>query len=316
MKYIVSWIAFLMTILIILPIALNGASGFEKPEDNAVGYSKNVKVFFHKTNTVKTMPLEEYLFGVVAAEMPASFESEALKSQAVAARTYTLNKIKNRSASDVHKGADICTDFSHCQAYISEEDAVKNWGKNASEYLKKCKNAISETAGEIMIYDDEPVKAVFHSSSSGKTENAKDVWGGDVPYLVSVDSPGEALCPSHKSEVVKTVDEFKKIVLKNYKVDFNEKLIGSISHTDAGAVKTIEIGNKVFKGTEIRSMFGLRSACFNIKLSDDKVVFEVTGNGHGVGMSQYGANYLASKGYEYRQILKIYYTGVEIKNIN
>ena len=165
-----------------------------------------------------------------------------------------------------------------------------------------------------MIYNNEPIKAVFHSTSNGRTQNASDVWEGDVPYLMSVESPGEELSPSYKSELVKSVDEFKK-AFKDYNVGFGKTLIGKINRSESGSVKTIEIGDKIFKGTEIRSIFGLRSASFDVKVSGEKITFYVTGNGHGVGMSQYGANFLASTGSKYKDILKKYYTGVEIINI-
>lgn len=315
MKYIISWVAFLCAALIILPVSMNLFSSKKniKPEQSVS--VKNISVYFTDTGKVKTMDINEYIVGVVSAEMPASFESEALKAQAVAARTYTLSKLKQGSSSAEHKGADVCTDFAHCQAYIPQEKAVENWGKNASEYLKKCKNAVCDTANIIMVYDNEPVRAVFHSSSSGKTENAKDVWGGNVPYLVSVESPGEEKCPSHESVVTVTADEFKKTVMAKYNVDFSGAFIGKAEKTSAGMVKYLEVGNTKIKGTEIRTMFKLRSACFDVTVKDENVIFNVTGNGHGVGMSQYGANYLASVGYDYRQILKKYYTGIEFDSI-
>lgn len=298
------------------PLLLGGVFDSLGEENNITVNSKKVNVYFKSEDKVREVLLEEYIIGVLCAEMPASFDAEALKAQAVAARTYTINKIKNNINAPEHIGGDICTDFAHCQAYISEKDARKNWGKNADEYYKKCKDAVFKTSGEVMIYDDEPVKAVFHSSSSGMTENAKDVWGGDVPYLVSVESPGEELCPSHKSEVVKSIKEFKTILSKEQKLDYKKKIFGNIERSNAGAVKSIEIFGEKFKGTKIRSLFGLRSACFNVIQSGDNVIFKVTGNGHGVGMSQYGANYMASEGSKYEEILKTYYKGVEIVKID
>jgi len=273
-----------------------------------------VKVFFHETNETKQMPLEDYLLGVLMAEMPAEFEFEALKAQAVAARTYTLNKIKNQSDASSHVMADICTDFSHCQAYISEKEYEEKANVFASKHIKKFKNAIMDTKGEVMTYNDEPIKAVFHSTSSGKTENASDVWVGEADYLVSVDSPGEELSPTYKSEKKMSVSDFKT-VFEKYDVDFSTKLFGNIKRSEGGAVKTIEIGNKTFKGTEIREILDLRSSCFEITATENEIVVHVTGNGHGVGMSQYGANYLASEGSSYIEILKRYYTGVKIINI-
>ena len=314
MKYIFFWVAFLVLFIIVFPIIINIVFFYDNKELNYIDNDFKVNVYFHETKEIKTMLLEEYILGVVIAEMPATFELEALKAQAVAARTYTMNKIKNYTNNGVHDAADICTDFSHCQAYISKEKAMKNWGKNASVNFKKCKKAVYETSGEIMIYDNELVKAVFHSTSSGRTENAKDVWGTNVDYLVSVESNGETLSPSYKSELVIENKKFKE-KFKEYDVNFENQLIGKMTYTQGGAVKSIEIGNKIFEGKQIRSFFNLRSACFEIAANNENVIFKVTGNGHGVGMSQYGANYMASQGNGYKEILKKYYTGVNITKI-
>lgn len=316
MKYTISWIAFLAVIIFIIPLLLNAFFPGEKPRVNDFSDSGRVRVFIAGENRTESMPLDEYLVGVVSAEMPASFEYQALKAQAVAARTYALSKINSAVGAQSHSGADVCTDSAHCQAYICEADAKRNWGKNASKYYEKCKNAVLETSGEIMIYDSEPIKAVFHSSSSGRTENSEDVWGGEIPYLRSVQSPGEEACPSHKSEVVKSLDEFKRIILSKYKVDFSKEIIGKCIRTEGGAVESLSIGGAAIKGTELRSVFSLKSACFDVSVDGDKVIFTVIGNGHGVGMSQYGANYLALHGYDYKQILKKYYTGISFENIN
>ncbi len=316
MKYIISWVAILSIALILIPMGVNLILCNQPPSEIKTDVVRNIKVLMSENNEIKTMDINEYIVGVVAAEMPATFEVEALMAQAVAARTYTVSRLKETAHSKVHKGADICTDPSHCQAYISQKDACAKWDKNASEYLKKCKKAVYDTSDVIMVYEDEPVKAVFHSSSSGLTECAADVWGGDVPYLVSVESPGEEKCPSHKSKVTVSVSEFKKIVSKKYNVDFSGRIIGASVKTDGGMVKELEVGNIKIKGTEIRSMFKLRSACFEVRVDEKNIVFDVVGNGHGVGMSQYGANYLASVGYDYKQILKKYYTGIEFSALN
>ena len=309
LKYIFSWIAFLLVLLFVIPLSLAGLSGDGKGEYDIADDSKKISVLLKESGEKKTMTLSDYLVGVVAAEMPASFEYEALKAQAVAARTYAVSKLKNDNAKSEHNGADMCSDFAHCQAYISQKTAAKNWGKNASEYLKKCKNAVNETSGEIMEYDGQPIKAVFHSSSSGKTENARDVWGGDVPYLVSVTSPGEEACPSHESEVSVPLDEFKSKISAKFATDFSKEIIGKAQYNKSGSVQGISVGGVSIRGTQMRSLFNLRSACFKAEVRDGRVVFKVTGNGHGVGMSQYGANYLAAHGYDYEKILKKYYSG-------
>lgn len=316
MKYIFSWVAFLAVLFIILPI---GISGIFFNGDEAItngDLPRKICLLNTKTGKKENMEFEKYILGVVMAEMPATFDSEALKAQSVAARTYALAKMKSESGIMAHRGADVCDDFAHCQAYITEKKAKSNWNKNASEYLKKCKNAVDDTEGEIMIYDGEPIKAVFHSSSSGKTENARDVWGGSVDYLVSVESPGERECPSHESEVSVGIEDFKEKVKKEYKADFSKEIIGEAEYNDSGSVKSLSVGTVRIKGTEIRKMFDLRSTSFKAEVVGDKVIFRVVGNGHGVGMSQYGANYLAKSGYDYKQILKRYYSGVEIEKIS
>ena len=287
-------------------------------EENFSQNSKNekmVSVYFHKTGEIKNIELEEYLMGVLPAEMPPSFELEALKAQAVAARTYILNRegIKNED----HKNATVCTDSTHCKAYMSEDDAFGKWGLEWDKtYKNKIKRAINETRGQIVTFDSEPISAVFHSTSSGKTENSEDVWQSALPYLRSVESEGEEKSPRFTSSVTVNFDEFKeKIKNLNEKTVFSpnpKNWLGNITYNESGSVRTIEVCNNEFKGTDIRSAFGLRSANFKIEISDN-ITFLVTGNGHGVGMSQYGANHAAQNGYTYDKILKKYYQGVEIE---
>lgn len=265
-------------------------------------------------DSIETMDIEEYLVGVVAAEMPPSFETEALKAQAVAARTYILSKQGKKD--EKHPDADVCVDSAHCKAYCSENEAYERWGNDWQNiYREKIKKAVSETRGEIVTYNNEPIIAVFHSTSTGKTENSEDVWQTETPYLKSVESPGEELSPRYKSEVEISTDEFRrKISSLDPKADFSrgtDKWISDYIYTEGGAVKTVKIGGCVFEGTDIRNAFGLRSALFDIKVGEN-IIFKVTGNGHGVGMSQYGANYAAAQGSNYKEILKKYYTDTEI----
>ncbi len=280
------------------------------------GDSPVIKVL-NQDNNISSMELEKYLVGVVAAEMPPSFEDEALKAQAVAARTYILNKQGKDNVK--HPDADVCTDSSHCKAYISDSEAKKKWGDEWNGvYSPKITSAVSETFGEIVTYNEEPIIAVFHSTSTGKTENSEDVWQSETPYLKSVESPGEELSPRYKSQAEFSIDEFKnKITELNKNVNFGldkASWIKNYEYTEGGSVKSVTIGGCKFSGTDIRSKFSLRSADFNISVSD-KVIFYVTGNGHGVGMSQYGANYQASLGKSYKDILLKYYLNTEVKKI-
>ena len=259
---------------------------------------------------IQTFELENYLFGVLAGEMPASFHSEALKAQAVAARTYIINKHENGDGD--HAGADVCTDSTHCKAYLSGDDIKEKLGENwDAEYGWKIRDAIDSTRGEIAVYDGKAIEAVFHSCGSGMTENAKDVWGGDVPYLQSVQSPGDIKSPKYYSEVTVSVDEFKRIISEAAGREL-APYAGEAALNESGSVKTIDLGGELFKGTEVRKMFSLPSANFEISEIGDGFCFKCKGSGHGVGMSQYGAEYFAESGMNYKDILKTYYKGVEI----
>lgn len=265
---------------------------------------------------VEEMDLGAYLVGVVRAEMPASFEPEALRAQAVAARTYTLYKIQ--SGGNHGDTADICTDSTCCQAYISEERARNNWGDDADEYERKIEDAVASTDGEAILYGGVPILAVFHSSSAGLTRAAREVWLNDLPYLQAVDSPeAEEAIPNYYSRVEFTAEEFKgKFLAAHPEADLSGPMSGWLGGavTDAaGSVGTLSVGGVMVKGTELRTILGLRSACFEWEAQEGRLVFYVTGYGHGVGMSQYGANQMAKDGADYRKILTHYYTGVTVE---
>ncbi|MBE7014759.1 MAG: stage II sporulation protein D [Ruminococcaceae bacterium] len=321
-KYFYLFIPIFNLILIIaLSSMFSGQNVYVKNEDKVMNRNeeneKIISVYFHTLDKVEKINIEEYLVGVLPAEMPPSFNLEALKAQAVAARTFILNREDVKD--EKHKGAIVCTDFNHCKAYMTEDEADKKWGIEWDKtYKNKIKRAISETRGQIITYNNEPISAVFHSTSSGKTENSEDVWQNALPYLRSVESEGEDKSPRFKSIKEVSIEEFKqKIKSINNDTTFgNDKKswIGNITYNESGSVKTVIIAGKEFKGTEIRTLFGLRSTNFEIVVGD-KVTFNVTGNGHGVGMSQYGANYAAENGYTYDQILKKYYSGIELKDM-
>lgn len=260
------------------------------------------------------LPLEEYLYGVVAGEMPASFETEALKAQAVAARTYTVNRAK--SPNKDHPDADVCSDSAHCKAYLTPQELSQKFEANPS-HLQKIRQAVDSTKSQVLLYGGEPISAVFHSTSSGMTENAQDVWGNAVPYLVSVPSEGEDASPRYQETKVFPFAEFQeKINAGDKKVTFTDNpknWFADWVRNQSGSVKNVSLCGVTFAGTELRSLLGLRSANFTVDITDC-VSITTKGNGHGVGMSQYGANHLAKMGYTYDEILKKYYTGVEIAN--
>lgn len=260
--------------------------------------------------SVSEIDIDDYLTSVVAAEMPASFEPEALKAQAVAARTYSMYK----SASSDHS-ADVCTDPSHCQAYLSDEEMHANWGADYETYYGKIHSAVTDTHGEYLSYDDLPAMAVFHSMGGGRTENSADVWGTSVPYLVSVPSPGEEEAANYSTSVTMSFEEFKsKIAFSHPEAKISSPLdVSEPSLTEGGHVKSMIIGGCVLSGTELRSIFNLRSTMFSLSFDGDNVTFSVTGYGHGVGMSQYGANAMAKEGKSYKEILSHYYSGTTLE---
>lgn len=281
---------------------------------------KTVTVYNPETDKVMELDLEEYLCGVIAAEMPASFPYEALKAQAVAARTYIVKRCENSVPSDAHKGAMMCTSSSHCNAWLSKEDRMAKWDKDSAQSnWNKIVSAVSDTSGEIMTYDGAPITAVFYAISSGKTENAEDVWGGDVPYLKSAASPYDEQAPGYSSTAVFSENEFKNIILSAGKgADLSalpKNWYKNENRSEGGAVLSCNIGGAVFKGTEIRSLFSLRSHNYTLSYADGTFTFNVKGYGHGVGMSQWGAKYYAEEGKSYKDILKIYYNGISFSKL-
>ncbi len=283
------------------------------PQPVSFEEDSSVSVFNHITNQSENMLLEDYLVGVVAAEMPAAFEEEALKAQAVAARTYTFYK----ASSEGHP-QDVCTDSGHCQAYLSKEDMVKNWGDDYDFYFNKIKNAVYSTKGEYISYNQEPAMAVFHSMGGGKTENSKDVWGSEIPYLISVESPGEDAASNYETILRVTFDEFKNTILSEYPTakinsfsDISQPIL-----TQGGHVKSMIIGSVTVPGTTLRQLFNLRSTKFDLSFENNNITFHVTGYGHGVGMSQYGANAMSKAGKTYKEILAHYYPGTTLISDN
>lgn len=284
---------------------------------------EKINVFFASEGKSKEVNFEDYVVCVVSAEVPASFDDEAIKAQAVAARTYIYNKYSKfkkdpNTAPEEHKDSCICTDSKHCCAYYSKEKLAELHGKEwMDEYYKKLQNAVKDTKGEIIVYENEPIIAVFHSSSGGcRTENSQDVWSKSLPYLVSVESPGEDKRDGYNSVFSISCDEFENKINSEFPgaitSDDQSNWIGDITYTQGNSVNTVTVGNAKIKGTKIRTLFGLKSACFEISMLNDKVTFNVHGFGHGVGLSQHGANIMANDGKNYREIIKHYYTGTEI----
>ena len=265
--------------------------------------------------TVSSLTMAEYLWRVVAAEMPASFETEALRAQAVTARTYTLYQM-SIGQNPNHPDADMCTDISCCQAYLSPEDAAANWGDQAQIWGEKIARAVSDTDGQAILYEGQPIDAVFFSSAAGRTLDSVEVWGGSVPYLTSVESPEGEEVPNYHTTVTVPVAEFKSVFLVRYPdADLSgapETWFQNMAPTSSGGVDTVEVGGVTVKGTALRTLFDLRSANFSVTADSETVTFSVPRYGHGVGMNQYGENTMAKAGSSWREILTHYYTGVTI----
>lgn len=281
-----------------------------------------ISVYFANENKVKEIELEEYLAGVLAGEMPPTNHNEALKAQAVAARSYILSRVADfmsGNIQDSHNGAMVCTDYKHCKAWKSIEEVKKGWdARFADDYEAKIRNAVAQTSGEYMMYDSKVVKAYFYAISSGRTENVSEVWGASLPYLKSVASREDVGSDGYESMSTYPKDLFVqklRTVYSDIEISDTSKMVGSISRTEGGSVSVIEIGGKEFKGEQIREIFDLRSANFELSAEGDKITFRVWGYGHGVGMSQNGANVMANEGKSYIEILKHYYSGVSIVNL-
>ena len=263
---------------------------------------------------VETMAMDDYLWRVVAAGMPAAFEPEALKAQAVAARTYTCAKMERTTSA--HPEADVCTDVACCQACRTPEEAAASWGANARMYTDKIAAAVTDTDGLAVLYGGKPIQAVFFSSADGRTVDAVEVWGNAVPYLTGVDSPEGEEVPNYHSTVTLTAEACKAKLLAKYPgADLSGDPSGWFSNTvsnSAGGVESMKVGGVTVSGQALRTLFALRSTSFTVSAGAEGVTFAVTGYGHGVGMSQYGANALAREGKRCEEILKWYYTGVEV----
>lgn len=273
--------------------------------------------FFNKEDTIKVktkeekieeLKIEDYLVGVLAAEMPASFESEALKAQAVASRSYALYKIYHNENEDY----DILTDVTN-QSYITKEEMQEKWKNNYSFYLNKITKAVKDTEHEVMYYNNEIIEAFYFAMSNGATEDAQTVFKTDLPYI-------KATTSSWDNE---SLNNFK-VTTKFSKVEFCTSLklencntidIGNINYSASHRINTLVINNKTFSGTEIRSLLSLRSTDFLIDIGEENVEITTKGYGHGVGMSQYGANGMAKEGYDYKEILMHYYNDITINKM-
>lgn len=277
-----------------------------------------IQLLHTKTGEVEEVKLDDYLCHVVSAEMPADYELEALKAQAIVARTYTIYKIKHKK----HENADICDSSSCCQAWIAKDDRLARWEESKRDSnWQKISDSVYQTQGKIITYQNEPINAFFHANSGGTTEVPINVWGGsNLPYLQSVQTAGEEGYSQYASEVTLSEQELIDKLKTKYgdiTIDFgNPEDIKILEHTESSRVKTVKFGNHNLSGVETRTILGLRSTDFEITREQDKIKFSVKGYGHGVGMSQTGADSMAKQGSTAEEIIHHFYQNVEIKEVN
>ena len=276
------------------------------PSTDQPAPEQQMRVFVLQGDQMAEMDLETYLVGVVLAEMPASFETEALKAQAVAARTYTIKHCTN---SDRHENSVICTDHTCCQAYIEPREYVSAGGSWSS--VERVQQAVADTRGMVLVYGKDLIEATYFSCAGGMTEDAAAVWGQDLPYLQAVVSPGEENAEHYTDSKTFTPEQFQ-IALGIRLTGPVGSWFGDVTFTEGGGVNTLTIGGVAYRGTTLRTLLELRSTAFTISVTDDVITFHTKGYGHRVGMSQYGANAMALTGKDFRQILTHYYSGAEI----
>lgn len=269
---------------------------------------------------VQKIPLETYVEGVVAAEISPTFPEAALQAQAVAARTYAIHKMRGGTPPSQHQGAVMCDDYHHCTAYMPlATEASAQWGDKSKTYANAVEKAVQSTAGEILTVNGTPIVSVFSCASGAKTESAKDVWGTDISYLKSVVSPGGDVCSKYSAEVTVPLDEFRKKIAESYPAanlsGTSDDWFKHSVRSDAGGIKTVSLGGVTVEGKDLRTLFNLNSTNFTLTFAQSSLTFHTIGYGHGVGMSQYGAKYMAEHGSTYQQILSHYYTGTVLTKL-
>ncbi len=282
------------------------------------GSDEMICIYLSDENKTLTLSLRDYIIGVVAAEMPAAYESEALKAQAAASITLARRKINTVTDSSELDGAVITTNSKKDQGYMSVDKMRERWGDEFDTYYKKIASAVDEVYSYQIEYEGEPIIAAFHAISTGKTECAENVWAEKKEYLVSVESEGDKLCATYESTLSLSGEKLEKYL--NEATGFKSKgkeseWIGECEYTEAGTLVSVEICKESFTGAELREILSLRSAAMEIEYTDGEFVFTVKGYGHGVGLSQYGADYYARQGLSWQEIIEHYYPGTQIEQI-
>lgn len=319
---VINLLALLVLVMVVVPAVLvRGCSpGTQKPSSaTPVSSGLSITVHFTDDDRVETMPLEEYIKGVVAAELSPKFELEAMKAQAVVARTFAIRRMRifGGGGCPHNPKADICADPRFGQAFISRDGLRKKFGIMGSyRFWRQVERAEAETRGLIVTYQGEPIDAVYHSTSVGATEDAADVWGIDLPYLKSVPDQFAGESPFKEETKTFTFKEVAKLIGQDsIPVSAGRKPIEIVERTSSGRAKSIRIGQKVLPARDVREKLGLRSTDMTVTISGKQINITTRGYGHGVGLSQYGANGLAKLGKNYEDIITYYYTGVTIERI-
>ncbi|MGZ0051757.1 stage II sporulation protein D [Brevibacillus gelatini] len=287
----------------------------DKPAMAAADPQLSIKVYRTEKKVVETLPLETYIAGVVAAEMPAEFELEALKAQAMAARTYIVRRLKQGKFDDVPAGAQVLDTVQH-QVYMDEAQRRERWKDQFEWKNRRIEQAVQSTAGIVLTYQGEPIDATFFSTSNGFTENSDEYWEKPIPYLKSVASPWDIESPRYEETVVKSTAELEKElgVKLSQEASSNGAWYRIESRTTGNRVGKISIGGKEFTGREFREKLNLNSSSFTLELRGNQVFITTKGYGHGVGMSQWGANGMAKSGKTAEQIVKHFYQGISLQN--
>lgn len=320
MKKILSIAVFITAIMLLMPLCAlkdvpKSVSASTVLTDTPTNESQTLnyetfRLYTCADEKITEISVDDYIFGVVAAEMPLLYEEEALKAQAVAAYTFACK----RKAENTNNTYDISDDPNTNQGFLTEEAARERWGEKADEYIAKLKKVIKDTKGYMITYKNEPITAVYHAISSGKTESCKNVWGTDLPYLKAVVSEGDKLSKDYIKKVTFSKEELKEKMKEKLNLnEFSDISFGEASRTESGTVISIKVCDTDIKGSELRSILNLRSSDFEITQSENNYVFTVYGYGHGVGMSQNGANFMAQQGSNFKEILCHYYSNCKIK---
>ncbi len=318
---------FLAVAMLLCPAAALGA---EKEENVQNVNSDNIRiesseetedyisVMSSSTGETEIIKLREYVIGALAAEMSPLYHTQALKAQAVACYTYAKRQREQneKTISSFFSKADITDDPATHQGYINEKQRKEKWGENFEEYESKTEAAVDEVFGIYLEYDGETALAAYHAISAGNTQSAKSMWGSEYPYLSSVASDGDKLSPDYISQKTFTADEFRKLAKEcGVKLEGeSEEWLGEITKNDDGYTSFVRLGTTDVEAEDIRNAFSLRSMCFDVEFDGENFVFTCKGYGHGVGMSQYGADYMARQGFSWQEILQHYYPETEIVN--